>query len=102
MQPIGQSNYTIRDAVYEAIALHLEQDLTPFRGTEKFVLQLLCLPKNDKRKVAFPDMQKQLPRFTLLVRKAQESATVKAHILAVLWSLLPLNLDLGPTHNKNR
>ena len=102
--PSAPTGYTIKDAVYEALAIYLEVDLGPFGGVDRFVLEMLSLPHKNKAKqgVPFPDVPRQLPRFALLMQKAQESATMRSHVLAVLWMLLPLNLDLRTTHDKKR
>jgi hypothetical protein len=91
------SGYTIKDAIYETLKIYLEDELLPFGGPDEYVKTQLCVKANTKQPVPF----QSLPKMGRFMQKAAQDTALKTHLLAVLWSLLPLNLELT-VRNKQR
>ena len=91
------SGYTIKDAIYETLAIYLEDELRPFGGPDEYVKTQLCVKANTKQPVPF----QSLPKMGRFMQTAAQDTALKTHLLAVLWSLLPLNLELT-VRNKQR
>ena len=94
------TGYTIQDAIYELLALYLEEDLQPLGGSLQFVKNNLCLKADskDKQGVSFVAP----PKMSHFMQIAQQDPDLKFHILAVLWSQLPLHLDLKTSRDASR
>ena len=91
------SGYTIKDAIYETLAMYLEDELRPFGGPDEYVKKQLCVKATTKTPVPF----QSLPKMGRFMQTAAQDTALKKHLLAVLWSLLPLNLELT-VRNKQR
>jgi hypothetical protein len=94
----GNSGYTIQDAIYETLAKYLEDELLPLGGPDEFVKTQLCVKASEKKPAPFQPPS----RMVLFVRKAAQIPALKKHLLTVLWSLLPLNLELTTVRNGKR
>jgi hypothetical protein len=100
VHPDRTSPYTVQDAVYEALALYVEEDLRAFGGPERFILDYVVMKHDNRQPPAnFPPLG---PRTTRLVNIARSDAALSQHLLAVLWALFPLNLDLQLRRNPAR
>ena len=98
-----QYPYTLRDAVYETLALYLEEDLRPFGGADQFVLDYVTVKVGNKQPPTnFPAGPGQLSKINRFVALARSDPALKPHLLAVLWAMFPLNLDLTTTRNPSR
>lgn len=97
---LSTSGYTIQDAIYEMLAMYLEDELRPFGGPDQYVQTQICMKSNNKKPVGVPFQP--LPKMVWFVQKASQDPALKKHLLAVLWSLLPLNLELNLKRNKER
>ncbi len=96
---LGTSSYTIQDAIYETLAMYLEDELRPVGGPDEFVKTQLCVKATTKpTSVPFQSPS----RMVQFVQTAAQVPALKKHLLAVLWSLLPLNLKLTTVRNKKR
>jgi len=93
------SGYTIQDAIYETLAMCLEDELRPFGGADEYVKTQLCV-KATKKPVGVSFQV--LPKMLRFVQTAEQDPALKKHLLAVLWSLLPLNLELTVQRIKGR
>ena len=94
------SGYMILDAIYETLAMYLEDELRPFGGPDGYVQTQICMKATNKKPIVVPFQP--LPRMVWFVQTASQDPALKKHLLAVLWSLLPLNLELTVQRNKER
>jgi hypothetical protein len=92
------SGYIIKDAIYETLAMYLEDEVRLFGGPDEYVKTQLCVKANTKQPVPF----QFLPKMGQFMQTAAQDTALKTHLLAVLWSLLPLNLELRTVRNKER
>ena len=95
---LSTSSYTIKDAIYETLAMYLEDELRPLGGPDEFVKTQLCVKANEKKSVPF----KTPSRIAEFVQTASQDPALKKHLLPVLWSILPLNLELKTVRNPKR
>jgi hypothetical protein len=79
--------------------MYLEDELRPVGGPDEFVKTQLCVKATTKpTSVPFQSPS----RMVQFVQTAAQVPALKKHLLAVLWSLLPLNLKLTTVRNKKR
>jgi hypothetical protein len=93
----SHSGYTIQDAIYETLAKYLEDELLPLGGPDGFVKTQLCVKASEKKQAPF-----QLPSRMVYFLSAAQDPALKKHLLTVLWSILPLNLELKTVRNGKR
>ena len=90
-----QSACTVRDLVLEALALYIKDDVMLFNSC-------LMLPHDANEQTPRPPMS-ATPKIDELIQYGEQSGSqVKADIAKVLWSQIPLNLDLRIKFNKER
>ena len=90
-----QSACTVRDLVLEALALYIKDDVMQFNSC-------LMLPHNANEQTPRPPMSTTPKIDELVAYGTQSGSQVKADIAKVLWSQIPLNLDLRVQYNKER
>ncbi len=88
--------YEIKDAIYETLAMYLEDELRPFGGPDEYVKKYLFVKATTKAHVPF----QSLPKMVRFIQTAAQDTALEKHLLAVLWSLLPLNLELTDCKQK--
>jgi len=86
--------YTVRDAVLESLAMYIEE------GQEvKNLIASLQVPSNTKASIP---CEMPLCIYEIMSMGSQNGDLVKSAIVSVLWSILPLQLDLRVKYHKER
>ena len=86
--------YTVRDAVLESLAMYIEGD------AKLFIASYLVAPTDTQ-----PGLPCEMPpsiNQIMIMGKQHGGDLVKAAVVSVLWSFLPLQLDLRVKYHKER